>query len=289
MALQYYYIPSSLPINIENKEEVWNIPFDRNSCLEEFKKGSSTREFEEGLRTEVDWELYLKFHFIDVSPNSKLEYRCRLDKEAPIGYYTNRLKVRIPTICHKEFVIDPYDERYKKSISLAEQLRSKHYKNVGSGHIEGTPYVRGYDYIIFEKTFMFIKLLNCSCGQEYSYLLPAIFTQKCTAIVEQTRTYYPKTASGTINKALDEFIRRKHNPTQKEVTDFLISLIWDKEIYLSEEPSFLAKIYETRYARIAGNVTLVPHSFEEEMTFVKANFIANTDANAILSSIGYIR
>ena len=85
------------------------------------------------------------------------------------------------------------------------------------------------------------------------------------------------------------FIRRKHNPTQKEVTDFLISLIWDKEIYLSEEPSFLAKIYETRYARIAGNVTLVPHSFEEETTFVKANFIANTDANAILSSIGYIR
>lgn len=93
-----------------------------------------------------------------MSHNSKLEYRCRLDKEAPIGYYTNRFKVKTRTICHKEFVIDPYDERYKKSISLAEQLRSKHYKNVGSGHVAGTPYVRGYDYIIFEKTFMFYKI-----------------------------------------------------------------------------------------------------------------------------------
>ena len=136
---------------------------------------------------------------------------------------------------------------------------------------------------------MFIKLLNCSSGQKYRYLLPAILTQKCTAIVEQTRAYYPKTASGTINKALDEFIRRKHNPTQKEVTDFLVNLIWDKEIYLSEEPSFLAKTYETQYEQIRGHLTLVPHSFEQETTFVKANFIANTDTNAILSSIGYIR
>lgn len=282
MALQAYYVPYPLPTNIENKEEVWNIPFDRNS---------SKLEFKEKPTTDIDsiWELYLKFHFIDVSHNSKLEYRCRLDKEAPIGYYTNRFKVKTRTICHKEFVIDPYDERYKKSISLAEQLRSKHYKNVGSGHVAGTPYVRGYDYIIFEKTFMFIKLLNCSSGQKYSYLLPAILTQKCTAVAEQTRTYYPKTASGTINKALDEFIRRKHNPTQKEVADFLVNLIWDKEIYLSEEPSFLAKHYETQYARIRGNLTLVPHSFEQETTFVKANFIANTDTNAILSSIGYIR
>lgn len=282
MALQYYYIPYPLPTNIENKEEVWNIPFDRNSSISEFKEKPTT---------DIDsiWELYLKFHFIDVLPNSKLEYRCKLDKEAPIGYYTNRLKVKIRTICHKEFVIDPYDERYKKSISLAEQLRSKHYKNVGSGHVADTPHVRGYDYIIFEKTFMFIKLLNCSSGQKHKYLLPAILTQKCTAVAEQTRTYYPKTASGTINKALDEFIRRKHNPTQKEVADFLVNLIWDKEIYLSEEPSFLAKRYETQYARIRGNLTLVPHSFEQETTFVKANFIANTDTNAILSSIGYIR
>ncbi|WMI42924.1 hypothetical protein [Parabacteroides distasonis] len=282
MALQGYYTPYPLPTNIENQEEAWNIPFDRNSSRQEFNKRPTT---------EIDykWKLYLSFHFTDVYPDTKLEYRCRLDKEAPIGYYTNRLKVRIPTICHKEFVTDPYDERYKKSISLAEQLRSKHYKNVGSGH-EDTPYnVKGYDYIIFEKTFMFIKLLNCSSGQKYRYLLPAILTQKCTAIVEQTRAYYPKTASGTINKALDEFIRRKHNPTQKEVTDFLVNLIWDKEIYLSEEPSFLAKTYETQYEQIRGHLTLVPHSFEQETTFVKANFIANTDTNAILSSIGYIR
>lgn len=137
---------------------------------------------------------------------------------------------------------------------------------------------------------MFIKLINSVNDKDYGYLLPAVLTQKCTAIVEQTRAYYPKTASGTINMALDEFIKRKHNPTQKEVIDFLINLIGNREIYLSEEPSFLAKIYTTRIGeRIGERYTLVPHSYERETTFVNAKFIANTDVKSILSNIGYIK
>lgn len=74
MALQGYYTPYPLPTNIENQEEAWNIPFDRNSSRQEFNKRPTT---------EIDykWKLYLSFHFTDVYPDTKLEYRCRLDKK----------------------------------------------------------------------------------------------------------------------------------------------------------------------------------------------------------------
>ena len=275
--------PIPLPQDIENKEETWNTLFDRNTSEKEFFGGLSST-------LKVDWIQDLRDNFITTHKGNhpELNYRCKLDIKAPIGYYINRQQVGANSWSMEEFIIDPYDEKYKRPKSRAQQFRSKHYKVVGSGHVKDQPYIRGYDYEIYEKTFMFVKLIDSVSGS-YSYLLPAMLTQKCTAIVEQTRAYYPKTASGTINMALDEFIRRKHNPTQKEVTDFLIGLIWDKEIYLSEEPSFLTKIYVTQNTRIGGHMTLLPHSLERKTTFVKANFIANTDANAILSSIGYIR
>ena len=269
---------SPLANDIKNKEEVWNTLFDRNSSYEEFYK----------------FEGCLGFHYLDVSSNrqnSKLEYRCKLDIDNPIGYYTNRWQgVSANARCREELIIDPYDKKYTKPISFAQQLRSKHYKVVGRKHVGGQPYNGGYDYEIYEKTFMFIKLINSVNDKDYGYLLPAVLTQKCTAIVEQTRAYYPKTASGTINMALNEFIKRKHNPTQKEVVDFLINLIGDREIYLSEEPSFLAKIYTTIIGeRIGERHTLVPRSYEKEKTFVNAKFIADTDVKSILSNIGYIK
>ena len=65
----------------------------------------------------------------------------------PIGYYPNRWSyVRVNTQPNAELIIDPYDEKYARPISLAQQLRSKHYKIVGHGQ----------DYEIYEKTFMFI-------------------------------------------------------------------------------------------------------------------------------------
>jgi len=270
MAVSACYLP--LKSDIENKEEVWNTLFDRNSSKKEFNDNA------------VEWKDGLNHRYLDVSSsrqNNKLEYRCKLDIDNPIGYYPNRWSyVRVNTQPNAELIIDPYDEKYARPISLAQQLRSKHYKIVGHGQ----------DYEIYEKTFMFIKLINSVNDKDYGYLLPAVLTQKCTAIVEQTRAYYPKTASGTINMALDEFIKRKHNPTQKEVVDFLINLIGNREIYLSEEPSFLAKIYTTRIGeRIGERYTLVPHSYERETTFVNAKFIANTDVKSILSNIGYIK
>ena len=277
MAVEALYPHSPLKSDIENKEEVWNTLFDRNSSYEEFYKFGGR----------------LGFPYLDVyssnQNDNKLEYRCKLDIDNPIGYYPNRWSyVRVNTQPNAELIIDPYD--YTKPTSFAQQLRTKHYKVVGRGHVEDQPYRRGYDYEIYEKTFMFIKLINSVNDKNYAYLLPAVLTQKCTAIVEQTRAYYPKTASGTINMALDEFIRRKHNPTQKEVIDFLINLIGNREIYLSEEPSFLAKIYTTRIGeRIGERYTLVPHSYERETTFVNAKFIANTDVKSILSNIGYIK
>lgn len=274
-------IDLTLQSDIENKEEVWNTLFDRNSSDKEFYR-------------DAKWGSSLAYHYLDVSSsrqNNKLKYRCKLDIDNPIGYYTNRWQeVSANARCREELIIDPYDKKYTKLISFAQQLRSKHYKVVGCGHVENQAYRRGYDYEIYEKTFMFIKLINSVNDKNYGYLLPAVLTQKCTAVVEQTRAYYPKTASGTINRALDEFIRRKHNPTQKEVVDFLINLIGDREIYLSEEPSFLAKIYTTIIGeRIGERHTLVPHSYERETTFVNANFIANTDVKSILSNIGYIK
>ena len=268
-----FYLP--LKSDIENKEEVWNTLFDRNSSKLEF---SYCEEWKNGLSS----------GYLDVLSNywnDKLEYRCKLDVNNPIGYYTNRWTVAVDTACRDELIIDPYDEKYTKPISLAQQLRSKHYKLIEGG------FLKGYKYEKYEKTFMFVKLINSVNSKDYKYLLPAVLTQKCTAIIEQTRAYYLKTASGTINMALDEFVRRKHNPTQKEVVDFLIDLIGNREIYLSEEPHFLAKKYHTvfkeRLGGRGGRVIREPYSYEAKTTFVNAKFIDNTDVKSILSNIGY--
>lgn len=273
MALFYYDYP--LENDIENKEEVWNTLFDRNLSEEEFYKN-------------YKWEASLKWHYLYA--HDKLEYRCKLDTKNPIGYYTNRWKVSANTPCKEELIIDPYDKKYTKLISAAQQLRSKYYKVVERGYVKDQSYMGGYNYEIYEKTFMFIRLINSVKERDYCYLLPAVLTQKSIAIVEQTRAYYPKAASGTINRALDEFIRRKHNPTQKEVIDFLINLIGNREIYLSATPPFLTKIYRpTIGGRIGKHAIWVPHSYERKITLVNANFIANTDVKSILSNIGYIK
>ena len=103
MAVEALYPHSPLKSDIENKEEVWNTLFDRNSSYEEFYKFGGC----------------LGFPYLDVyssnQNDNKLEYRCKLDIDNPIGYYTNRWQeVSANARCREELIIDPYDKKYTK-------------------------------------------------------------------------------------------------------------------------------------------------------------------------------
>lgn len=277
-----------LPNKIENEEKVWNTLFDRNTIIDEFEHPNDPQlDTEEvwyrnrgsswyGLRMKVIYQSSCSCRYL-------LNCRYKIDFSSPIVYYTNRKKV-YTYHSYRDFVTDPYDKKYSKVITLKEALNLKGYRYLMSG--------KGQEesYIILEKTFMLVKIINCVNG-EYCYLPPVALTQLCTGVVKQTGGYYPKTASGAINMALNEFIRRKRNPTQKEVIDFFISLIGNKEFYLSNDSPFLSKMYacfidnEIRYYR---SKQLTSRLSEYEIALIKADFIADTDVKSILSNIGYI-
>lgn len=287
-----------LPNKIENEEKVWSTLFDRNTIIHEFEHPNDSQlDTEEvwyrsggsswyGLREKV---IYQSSYFC----RYLLNQRYKIDFSSPVVYYTNRKKV-YAYHSYRDFVTDPYDKKYSKVITLEEALNLKGYRYLMSGKDKDSSVFKGESYNILEKTFMFIKIINCVNG-EYCYLPPVALTQLCTGVVKQTGGYYPKTADGTINMALNEFIRRKRNPTQKEVIDFLISLIENKEFYLSNDSPFLSKMYACSAEYIDNDISysrkkrLTSVFFEYETALIKADFIADTDVKSILSNIGYVK
>lgn len=302
-----------LPNKIENEERVWNVLFDRNTIIDEFEHPNTPPQ----LNTEVVWDkstgdgthygLRKKVIYQDSYVcKHLLNHRYKIDFSSPIAYYTNRKKV-FTYHSYREFITDPYNEKYNKITTLEDTLYLKNYNYLMSGKDEDTSLRKGESYKILEKKFLFIKIIDCVNG-EYCYLPPAALTQLCTGVVKQTGEYYPKTASGVINMALDEFIRRKRNPTQKEVLDFLITLIGNKEFYLSNDSLFSAKIYQCSASYIDNDINhynpydarsiyewnnrkrqLTFATGENEIALIKADFIADTDVKSILSNIGYIK
>ena len=270
--------------NIKNKEQVWATPFDRDISfaeLEHFNKRLASGSWM-GLigfpHVPFLFNVREKKWMLDEEYLNGSNSRYKLNPMNPIRYGSCWFKYSPEEYLnyhqHQYIINNAYaDLTFEKAGKL---LTTKGYKISSSTLSPNERYA--------EKTFMAISLINSITGSEYC-LLPACLTQRCKTYIEQSKEYSLQTASGIINRALDEFIRRKINPTQKEIVDFLIELIGNKEIYISEE-HFIAQVYHIhkRYGyekkpKITWNIS------NNNVILCKADFIKDTDVKTILSCI----
>jgi len=269
--------------DIENKEQVWATPFDRDISYAELE------HFNKRLIS-GSWMGLIGFPYVPFLFNNR-EKKWMLDEEYLNGsnsrYKLNPMNpIRYGSCWFKyspEEYLNYHNHRYIINNEYADLtfekagklLTTKGYK-ISSSTLSPNEYCA-------EKTFMAISLINSVTGSE-CLLLPACLTQRCKT--EQSKKYSLQTASGIINRALDEFIRRKINPTQKEIVDFLIELIGNKEIYISEE-HFIAQIYDRvcYYSNYEKRYKSTWGSSDKNVILCKADFIKNTDVKTILSYI----
>lgn len=262
--------------NIKNKEQVWATPFDSDIFYAElnFVFNRITRW---GRNTNL-----LGYPYFPSKLNESLftgsNSRYKLNPLNPIRYTDVFFSYNQKSFFINRRYITNNEPEFNLTFEKTEKLLlSKGYNISSDTFCSGGKYA--------EKTLMVISLISSITGHEW-YLLPAILTQKRRVSIEQREGYYFKTASGIINRALNEFIRRKINPTQKEIIDFLIELIDNKEIYISEE-HLIAQIYDRvrYYSNYEERYKSTWGSSDKNVILCKADFIKDTDVKTILSCI----
>lgn len=266
--------------DIENKEQVWATPFDRDISYAELE------HFNKRLIS-GSWMGLIGFPYVPFLFNVR-EKKWMLDEEYLNGsnsrYKLNPMNPIRYGICWLKYSPEEYlnNHQYIINNEYADLTFEKAGKLLISKGYKISPSTLFPNEYCAEKTFMAISLINSVTGSE-CLLLPACLTQRCKT--EQSKKYSLQTASGIINRALDEFIRRKINPTQKEIVDFLIELIGNKEIYISEEHFTAQVCHIHRSYGYREKLKITWDISNNNVILCKADFIKNTDVKTILSYI----